>query len=94
MIHSKRVMRLTPATMKTPRMIIAPRMPQNSTLRWYRRAMPSEPKTSRKTKRLSMLSDSSMRYPARYCCAASAPYHRYTRPEKPRPSEIHTALQA
>ena len=29
-----------------------------------------------------------------YCCAASAPYHRYTSAVKPTPSEIQTALQA
>ncbi len=57
----KRSRTATPAKMNTPRMRIAPRMPQKSTLRWYRRAMPSEPKISRNTKRLSMLSDSSMR---------------------------------
>jgi len=41
-------------------MTIAPRIPQNRTFRWWRSAIPREPKTSRKTKRLSMLRDSSM----------------------------------
>ena len=41
-----------------------------------------------------MLRDSSMRYPAMYCCAASPPYQRYTSPVKPTPSEIQTALHA
>ena len=61
MTQEKRSSTATPAKMNTPRMTIAPRMPQKSTLRWYRSAMPSDPNTSRKTKRLSMLSDSSMR---------------------------------
>src|SRR5665213_511356 len=78
----------TPARMKVTRSSTAVPTPQKSTRGCCRGATPKRAKMRMKTKTLSTLSPSSIRYPARYCCAASEPRHSHTTPPKASASAV------
>ena len=60
-IHSKRSTIAAPAKIKMLRSTNAPKMPQKSTSCWYLRSMPKKENSIRKTKRLSIDNDFSIK---------------------------------
>ena len=76
------------------RMTIAPKIPQNSTRYWAACGTWNWAKTIANTSRLSSDNDHSIRYPAVYLAAASAPPSRQITAPKEMASTNQTSVQA
>ena len=86
--------RPTPATMNRPRITSAPMIPHDSTLRWCAGSTLKYLNSSRKTNRLSTLSDSSIRYPVPNSSAFCGPRQCSTASPNPAASAIQIALNS
>src|SRR5512145_1147616 len=87
-------MRAAPIRMKTARMIMAPRIPQRRTGRWYIEGTPNVLKIRMKTNRLSTERAYSMTYPVRYSTAGCRPKRHAIPAPKRSARPTHPAVHA
>jgi hypothetical protein len=92
-IQVNRVISATPAKIKIPLIIRAPRMPQKRTLCWYLSGTAKNVKMRMKTKILSTLSEYSITYPVRNSRAGVLPNLTKTNRLNSNAKVIQTVLQ-